>query len=112
MVVSEVIVVGPGESPPMSWSWSYQRSFGSAGGTWGTGEVHVRPARMAKCPRCWRYLAHAKKEEAEEDSLCGRCEEVVAVSKKDENDDEGGRSGGGVADALTLGVAGAISSLF
>lgn len=34
-------------------------------------KVHVLPPQQAKCLRCWRYMAPA------EDSLCGRCDDVV-----------------------------------
>ncbi|KAL2126670.1 hypothetical protein VTI74DRAFT_429 [Chaetomium olivicolor] len=34
-------------------------------------EAWVVPPKQAKCPRCWRYVA------PKEDTLCGRCEEVV-----------------------------------
>ncbi|RYP09111.1 hypothetical protein DL764_001478 [Monosporascus ibericus] len=38
---------------------------------WIRGSAVVLPPANAKCPRCWRYVA------PKEDTLCGRCEEVV-----------------------------------
>ncbi|MGE4341187.1 MAG: zinc finger domain-containing protein, partial [Pigmentiphaga sp.] len=37
--------------------------------------VSVTPTSDAKCGRCWRHLPDV----AEDDALCGRCEDVVAT---------------------------------
>lgn len=55
--------------PPLETEWTYTREF-EVGGI--KGAVVVLPPKHAKCPRCWRYVS------PKEDSLCGRCEDVVA----------------------------------
>ncbi|KAI1652670.1 isoleucyl-tRNA synthetase [Daldinia decipiens] len=65
-VVSSVAV---NTKPPSKIEWTYTREF-EVGGI--KGAVVVLPPKHAKCPRCWRYLS------PKEDSLCGRCEDVVA----------------------------------
>ncbi len=50
-------------------AWKYDQSFTVGGTTKCT--AWVLPPKMAKCPRCWRYVAH------KEDNLCQRCEDVV-----------------------------------
>lgn len=49
-------------------AWAYEETF-EVDGT--KGKVTVSPPKQHKCGRCWRYIA------VEEDSLCGRCEDVV-----------------------------------
>ncbi|EHL01885.1 putative Isoleucyl-tRNA synthetase, mitochondrial [Glarea lozoyensis 74030] len=51
--------------------WKFQANV--AGDTFGVSKVWVVPAKDAKCPRCWRFVAPV-------DELCARCEEVVNVS--------------------------------
>ncbi|KAI1802858.1 isoleucyl-tRNA synthetase [Daldinia bambusicola] len=65
-VVSSVAINASLPSEP---EWSYTQEF-EVGGV--KGDVVVLPPKHAKCPRCWRYVA------PKEDSLCGRCEDVVA----------------------------------
>ena len=42
--------------------------------------VHVYAPQAAKCPRCWRY-AVPPAEATEDNTLCGRCEDVLKVDK-------------------------------
>ncbi|KAI8959799.1 isoleucyl-tRNA synthetase [Daldinia sp. FL1419] len=65
-VVSSVAVNATVPSEP---EWSYTCEF-DVGGI--KGAVIIQPPNHAKCPRCWRYIA------PKEDSLCGRCEAVIA----------------------------------
>ncbi|KZF24210.1 isoleucyl-tRNA synthetase [Xylona heveae TC161] len=55
--------------------WVYSAEFNTLDG--GKGTAHVLPPRDAKCSRCWKYVAPAPAKEAD-DSLCKRCEDVVA----------------------------------
>ncbi|OTB19465.1 hypothetical protein K445DRAFT_314356 [Daldinia sp. EC12] len=54
---------------PSEPAWSYTREFEVNGIK---AAVVALPPKHAKCPRCWRYVA------PKEDTLCGRCEDVVA----------------------------------
>jgi len=54
---------------PNNPEWNFDANFEIQGEK---GTVVVVPPKEAKCPRCWRYLA------VDEESLCGRCEEVVS----------------------------------
>jgi len=63
-VVSSVDINGEVPESP----WAYEEIFEVNGVQ---GKVHVLPPKQHKCGRCWRYLAE------KEDSLCGRCEDVV-----------------------------------
>ena len=65
-VVSSVSL---GEVPEM---WDAAGKFEAPGGVAGT--VYVGRPKAQKCVRCWRYLA------PKEDSLCGRCDDVVSHS--------------------------------
>lgn len=67
-VVSSVEVNSPIPEGP---EWAYVQEFDVDGGGQ-KGTVTVLPPRQHKCPRCWRYLA------VEEDTLCQRCDDVVA----------------------------------
>ncbi len=65
LVVSSVELNAP---VPEAAAWRYSQAFqvnGTACTAW------VLPPNLAKCPRCWRYVA------VQEDSLCQRCEDVV-----------------------------------
>ncbi|KAF4974158.1 hypothetical protein FZEAL_8923 [Fusarium zealandicum] len=66
-VVSSVEVNQP---LPEKADWSYEQEFEIQDAKV---KVHVLPPKAAKCSRCWRYVAPA------EDTLCGRCEEVVSA---------------------------------
>lgn len=69
LVVSSVDVNGAIPAQP---SWSFEQEFGI--GTKNTkGVVTVLPPLQSKCPRCWKYNSE------EEETLCKRCEEVVAT---------------------------------
>lgn len=76
-VVSSVEVVA-NTSPPLksgSEAWSYEQEIVvgdvEEGGGAVLGTAVILPPKQDKCPRCWRYVAPA------EDTLCGRCEDVV-----------------------------------
>ncbi|KAL0935409.1 isoleucyl-trna synthetase [Colletotrichum truncatum] len=55
---------------PVEAAWRYDEPF-EVNGVKGT--VSVLPPVEHKCSRCWRYLA------PKEDSLCGRCDDVVST---------------------------------
>ncbi|KAK3693485.1 tRNA synthetases class I-domain-containing protein [Podospora appendiculata] len=64
-VVSAVEING---AVPDGSEWKFSQAFevdGTSCTAW------VLPPKQPKCPRCWRFVAPA------EDTLCGRCEEVV-----------------------------------
>ena len=66
-VVSSVDI---NKSLPSDPAWTYTEEFelGSSKAV-----IHVLPPEQHKCLRCWRYVAQ------EEDSICGRCEDIVAA---------------------------------
>ncbi|GAB1309998.1 isoleucine-tRNA ligase [Madurella fahalii] len=51
--------------------WSYVEEFELDGAVC---KARVLSPKQAKCPRCWRYVA------PKEDTLCGRCEDIVGDS--------------------------------
>ncbi len=53
---------------PAEAEWRYEQAFTANGALC---KAWVLPPQMAKCPRCWRYVA------PRDDSLCQRCEDVV-----------------------------------
>lgn len=71
-VVSSVSI---NEPLPETAAWKYEAEFQVPRVDGTSGDVQckawVLPPKAHKCPRCWRYVA------PKEDSLCGRCEEVV-----------------------------------
>ncbi|KAF8317206.1 isoleucyl-tRNA synthetase [Clavulina sp. PMI_390] len=68
-IVSDVNIVngGPSVSPASAAAWEYQSDHHGI-------KIIVRPSPQHKCPRCWQYTA------PKEDTLCGRCEDVVKAS--------------------------------
>ncbi|KAJ5605260.1 hypothetical protein N7510_010414 [Penicillium lagena] len=52
--------------------WQYTETLELPDGQQGT--VHVYAPQASKCPRCWRYAVPT---EAEEETICDRCETVV-----------------------------------
>ncbi|KAF7715929.1 Isoleucine--tRNA ligase [Penicillium ucsense] len=78
-VVSSVTLADPDEALPAAISpaeWHYEDACELPDGR--TGRVHVYAPRAAKCPRCWRYAIPEAAVEAEEKSICDRCETVVS----------------------------------
>lgn len=69
LVVSSITI---GSKPSYDPEWQYKTSVKL--GEEKEWEIMVYPAEQHKCPRCWRYVAPV------EDTLCGRCEEVVGDS--------------------------------
>ncbi|PYI05636.1 isoleucyl-tRNA synthetase [Aspergillus sclerotiicarbonarius CBS 121057] len=53
--------------------WQYSEEYELSSG--GKGTVHVYTPQACKCPRCWRYVV--PESEGTEETVCGRCEEVV-----------------------------------
>lgn len=70
LVVSSLSIITDKESvgDASSLVWQYTADFEVNGDKPAT--AFVMPPDMAKCPRCWRYVA-------EEDGLCKRCDHVV-----------------------------------
>jgi isoleucyl-tRNA synthetase len=94
-IVSTVTVGQDPMSIPES-DWGYSQEFkvpGSDGQEKGKTKAMawVLAPKKAKCPRCWRYLA------PKEEGLCGRCEDVVAELKREE-------------EAVDVGVAGEVGA--
>ncbi|PYH91238.1 isoleucyl-tRNA synthetase [Aspergillus ellipticus CBS 707.79] len=74
-VTSSVTLGTTGEDVPEALAesdWQYSCKYELQSGARGT--VHVHPVSASKCPRCWRYVVPP---EAPEETVCGRCEEVV-----------------------------------
>ena len=71
LVVSSLEIVTDKQSHSVGGdaAWQYTAPFEVDGGRQAT--AYVLPPDMAKCPRCWRYVAE------EEDHLCKRCEHHV-----------------------------------
>ncbi|KAN0085929.1 tRNA synthetases class I (I, L, M and V) domain containing protein [Tylopilus felleus] len=69
-IVSDVTLTDKADATSSSPAWSYSGSLGMPGSNAEIG-LHVRPALLHKCPRCWTYTRH------EEDDLCVRCADVV-----------------------------------
>lgn len=57
---------------PVEGEWQFSAAFATSNGE-ASGVAWAMPAKDAKCPRCWRFVAPA------EDQLCRRCEGVVGV---------------------------------
>jgi isoleucyl-tRNA synthetase len=57
---------------PVEGDWQFSAPFATPNGEV-SGMAWAVPAKDAKCPRCWRFVAPA------EDKLCRRCEGVVGV---------------------------------
>ena len=73
--VSKVdICTGPLPSHVHSAEWSESAAFNLEGVDV---KIHVYKPNLAKCVRCWRYLAHIDPRRAEGSPLCQRCETVV-----------------------------------
>ncbi|CAK7215400.1 isoleucine-tRNA ligase [Sporothrix bragantina] len=72
-VVSSLDIITDKESvgDASSYAWQYTAPFEVAGGGGKQATAFVLPPDMAKCPRCWRYVAE------EEDHLCKRCDHIV-----------------------------------
>jgi isoleucyl-tRNA synthetase len=66
-VVSSVDLSETSEREPDT-KWSFTSEVTGEG--FAGAKVSVVPAKGAKCPRCWRFVAPV-------DELCGRCQEVV-----------------------------------
>ncbi|CAK7224411.1 isoleucine-tRNA ligase [Sporothrix eucalyptigena] len=71
LVVSSISILTDAEQvgDDSAYAWKYTAPFEVDGGKPAT--AYVLPPDMAKCPRCWRYVAN------EEDQLCKRCDDVV-----------------------------------
>jgi isoleucyl-tRNA synthetase len=69
-VVSSVDAFTNSEEPETKWKFQAKVP---AGGSFGDTQVWVVPAKDAKCPRCWRFVAPVNE-------LCERCENIVNVS--------------------------------
>ncbi|KAI0264675.1 tRNA synthetases class I-domain-containing protein [Gloeopeniophorella convolvens] len=70
-IVSDVSVTDKGSLGTSSPAWLYADSLELPGSQESVG-VRVRPATLAKCPRCWTYTR------PHNDALCGRCTDVVS----------------------------------
>ncbi|KAI0284613.1 isoleucyl-tRNA synthetase [Russula aff. rugulosa BPL654] len=72
-IVSDVSVVEEGSLVTTSLPWLYEDSVPLSGETERI-RIRVRPATLAKCPRCWTYTRLPK------DVLCVRCTAVLTTS--------------------------------
>jgi len=69
-IVSDVTLTDKVDAISGSPVWEYNGSLNIPGSDAEMG-LHIRPASLHKCPRCWTYTRH------EEDDLCLRCADVV-----------------------------------
>jgi len=72
-IVSNVSVIDKGSLGTSSPAWLYVDSVQLPDSNERIG-VRVRPATLAKCPRCWTYTR------SHEDVLCTRCTDVLSAS--------------------------------
>jgi isoleucyl-tRNA synthetase len=72
-IVSDVSVIDEGSLGTSSPPWLYMGSVQSPDSNEHIG-IRVRPATLAKCPRCWTYAR------PHDDDLCLRCTDVLSTS--------------------------------
>jgi len=72
-IVSDVSVIDEGSLGTSSPPWLYMGVVQLPGSNESIG-IRVRPATLAKCPRCWTYTR------PHEDVLCPRCTHVLSTS--------------------------------
>ncbi|KAI0938609.1 hypothetical protein AcW1_001709 [Taiwanofungus camphoratus] len=70
-IVSDVCLTEEGSLGTESPAWLYSESL-SLQDCDEELRIHIRPAALHKCPRCWTYTRH------EEDTLCRRCSDVLS----------------------------------
>ncbi|ETS81202.1 hypothetical protein PFICI_06204 [Pestalotiopsis fici W106-1] len=71
MFVVSSLEITAGDASPSTPGWEQYKQEIDINGSGVKGTIAVLPPHDAKCSRCWRYIAPV------EDSLCGRCEEMV-----------------------------------
>ncbi|KAI9460791.1 tRNA synthetases class I-domain-containing protein [Boletus coccyginus] len=70
-IVSDVTLTDKVDATSNSPEWGYSGSLSILGSDAELG-LHIRPASLHKCPRCWTYTRH------ETDDLCLRCADVTS----------------------------------